>query len=204
MRDQWVPGVQTAALPISFGGLLSISADHTIMTLTPNSPLNANSSYTVSVSGVQDVSGNVAPAFSSSFATGTATVTTRPSVISVSPVNGATNVVTNAIVVTFNAAMDATTVNSGTLPVRINNSTLVNGSYSVNGAVVSFAPAQSLPANTSITMTVNTSQVVDAVGNGANFFQSSFTTGPIGVSLNPNNSALPLGQTQQFTAVVTN
>ena len=60
------PVVVTPAGGSPIAGTLSISADHTIMMLTPNSPLNANSSYTVSVSGVQDVSGNVAPAFSNS------------------------------------------------------------------------------------------------------------------------------------------
>jgi hypothetical protein len=184
-------------------GFLSISADHTIMMLTPNSPLSPSSTYNVSVSGVQDVSGNVAPPFTSSFSTGTATATTRPSVISVSPVNGATGIATNtSVIVTFNAPIDATSVNSGSLPIRINNSTVVNGSYAVNGAVVTFASNQQYPPSSSIFVTVNSSGVVDSAGNGANFFQSSFTTGAISVT--PVGAAVPVGQTQQFSTAVNN
>src|SRR5205085_2917561 len=120
------------------------SGDHTIMTLTPNSPLNANSSYTVSVSGVQDVSGNVAPAFSSSFTTGTAAVTTRPSVISVNPVNGATNVSPNStVVVTFNAVVDAAaptviavSPQNGATGIGVNSSVVLTFSKPLNSNTV--------------------------------------------------------------------
>jgi hypothetical protein len=187
---------------VAVAGTLGISGDHTTMVLTPSSGLSANTSYTVSVSGVADVSGNVAPAFSSSFSTGTGTLSVRPSVIGVSPGNGATGVASSAITVTFSAPVDGTTVNSGTLPVRINNSILVNGSYAVNGAVVTFAPSQPLPANTFIVVTVNTSGISDVAGNPTNFFQSSFTTGFIVTSVDPNNDALPAGQAPQFAALV--
>src|SRR5205807_2247633 len=83
------PVVVTAAGGGVVAGTLSISADHTVMALIPSSPLNANIGYTVSVSGVADVSGNAAPAFTSSFTTGTATLSGHPSVISVNPANGA-------------------------------------------------------------------------------------------------------------------
>src|SRR5205807_1069523 len=196
------PVVVTAAGGGVVAGTLSISADHTVMALIPSSPLNANIGYTVSVSGVADVSGNAAPAFTSSFTTGTATLSGHPSVISVNPANGATNVATNTIAVTFNAPVDGSTVNSGTMQLFINNSVLVNGSYAVSGAVVTFAPSQPLPANTF--MVLDVFNVTDVAGNVMNFFQSTFTTGAIGVSVNPTNSALPVGQTQQFSATVTN
>ena len=76
------PVVVTAAGGAQVQGSLGISADHTTMTLFPFSPLAANTSYTVSVSGVQDVSGNMAASFSSSFTTGAASVTAKPSVVS--------------------------------------------------------------------------------------------------------------------------
>src|SRR5579864_7854457 len=158
-------------------GTLSISADHTTMTLAPASPLAASSSYTVNVSGVTDVSGNLAPAFTSSFATGTATLGTRLSVSSVSPLSGATAPTTTSVTLSFSAPVDVSTVNSASVQVRINNSVLVNGSYSLNGSVITFTPIAPLPASTSITVTVNTNQVLDVAGNPVNFFQSSFTTG---------------------------
>jgi large repetitive protein len=155
------------------------------------------------VSGVADASGNVAPAFSSSFTTGTASVSTRPSVVSVNPGNGATNVAVNsAVVLTFSAPVDATTVNNGSVQVWINagNSPLVVGTYSVNGAVVTFTPSQPLEVNSSYTVRANTNAVVDLAGNGVNFFQSSFstaagvdTTAPVVVAVNPGNGAVGIG-----------
>jgi hypothetical protein len=198
------PVTLTAAGGGAVAGTLSISGDHTIMTLLPNSPLTANTSYTVSVSGVADVSGNVAPAFSSSFSTGTTTLTAHPSVVSVNPANGANGVSTNIVQISFSAPIDGTSVNSGSLPIRINNSTLVNGSYAVSGGVVSFAPSQPWPTNTAIFVTINSGSVLDTAGNTANFFQSSFTTGPVAVTVSPNNGALSPGQTEQFAAMVVN
>jgi hypothetical protein len=159
-------------------GTLSVSADHTMMTLVPASPLAASSSYTVSVSGVTDLSGNMAPAFSSSFSTGTATLATRMNVLSISPLSGTTNVpTTTAVVVTFSAPVDVSTVNSGSIPVRINNSVLVSGGYTINGAVVTFTPSAPLPVSTSITVTANTNAVLDVAGNLVNGASSTFTTG---------------------------
>src|SRR5205807_6658289 len=107
------PVVVTAAGGAVVSGSIGISSDHTTMTLFPFSPLAANTSYTVSVSGVQDVSGNVAVPFSSSFTTGAASVTARPSVVSTTPANGAVNVAPNStVVVTFSAPVDPSTVNN--------------------------------------------------------------------------------------------
>jgi hypothetical protein len=180
------PVVVTQAGGAAVAGTLSVSADHTTMTLVPNSALAPNSSYTVSVSGVADVSGNVAPAFSSSFNTGTATLGTRMTVLSISPSSGASNVATTTpVVVTFSAPVDVSTVNSGSMPVRINNSVLVSGSYAIsnvlnNGVVngvVTFTPSSPLPPSTSITAVVNTNQVLDVAGNQVNGTSSTFTTG---------------------------
>jgi hypothetical protein len=180
------PVVVTQAGGAAVAGTLSVSADHTTMTLVPNSPLAPNSSYTVSVSGVADVSGNVAPSFSSSFSTGTATLGTRMTVLSISPSSGASNVATTTpVVVTLSAPVDVSTVNSGSIPVRINNSVLVSGSYVVsnvlnNGVVngvVTFTPSSPLPPSSSITAVVNTNQVLDVAGNQVNGTSSTFTTG---------------------------
>jgi hypothetical protein len=180
------PVVVTQAGGAAVAGTLSVSADHTAMTLVPNSALAPNSSYTVSVSGVADVSGNVAPSFSSSFSTGTATLATRMTVLSISPSSGASNVATTTpVVVTLSAPVDVSTVNSGSIPVRINNSVLVSGSYVVsnvlnNGVVngvVTFTPSSPLPPSSSITAVVNTNQVLDVAGNQVNGTSSTFTTG---------------------------
>src|SRR5947209_8783283 len=197
------PVVVTAAGGAVVSGSIGISSDHTTMTLFPSSPLAASTSYTVSVSGVQDVSGNVALPFSSSFTTGTASVTAKPSVVSTIPANGAVNVApSSAVVVTFNAPVDPSTVNNSSLPIWLNvfNSPLVAGVYSVNGAVVTFTPNQPLPGNTPVTVRVNTNAVTDVAGNGANFFQGGFTTaatvdttGPAVVAVTPQDGATGIG-----------
>jgi hypothetical protein len=181
------PVVVTQAGGAAVAGTLSVSADHTAMTLVPNSPLAPNSSYTVSVSGVADVSGNVAPAFTSSFSTGTVTLGTRMTVLSISPSSGASNVATTTpVVVTLSAPVDVSTVNSVSIPVRINNSVLVSGNYVVSNVVnsngivngvVTFTPSSPFPPSTSITAVVNTNQVVDVAGNQVNGTSSTFTTG---------------------------
>src|SRR5205807_2285063 len=180
-------------------GTLSISGDHTTMTITPGSPLSANASYTVSVSGVADVSGNAAPAFTSGFTTGTASLTGNPSVVSVNPANGATNVAPgSSVVVTFNAPVDGSTVNSGTMEVFIGGSFPARGSYTVNGAVVTFTPSQPLPGNTF--MVVDVFNITDVAGNVMNFFQSTYTTAaaadttaPSVVSVTPQDGAAGIG-----------
>src|SRR5262249_50546120 len=185
-------------------GTLSISGDHTSMMRLPNSPLLANTVYTVAVSGVQDVSGNVAPPFSSSFTTGSVAAGIRPSVTGISPVSNATAPPTTAVTLTFNTPVDATSVNSTNVPVRINNNTLVSGNYTVNGNVAVIVPSQTFPVETLITVTVNSFGFLDYAGNGTNSFQSSFTTGLGTVSVSPANATLGAGQTQPFAATVTN
>jgi hypothetical protein len=176
------PVVVTASGGGVVAGTLTVSGDHTTMTLVPGSPLAANTGYTVSVSGVTDVSGNVAPAFSSSFSTGTGSLTVRPSVVSVAPANGASSVALGAaITITFNGPLDGTTVNAATMPLRINGSILVNGTYGVNNTgtsgVVTFTPSAPLPPSVTINVSVLNNGAVDLAGNGVNGFSSSFTTG---------------------------
>jgi hypothetical protein len=92
---------------------------------------------------------------------------------------------TTPVVVTLSAPVDVSTVNSGSIPVRINNSVLVSGSYVVsnvlnNGVVngvVTFTPSSPLPPSSSITAVVNTNQVLDVAGNQVNGTSSTFTTG---------------------------
>ena len=70
--------------------------------------------------------------------------TTTPSVASVSPTNGATAVAVNStVVLTFNEAIDASTVNNTTVPISVAGVTgVLAGSYAVDatGTVVTFTP----------------------------------------------------------------
>jgi hypothetical protein len=164
-------------------GSVSASGDRTALIFTPSSLLAPSTVYSVTVNGLQDLAGNAAAPVTFSFTTGTSAVadTTRPSVVSVNPTNGATNVVTSSVIVwTLSEAIDATSVSSNSVLVRNNNTgVVIPGSFTVNGAVITFTPAGPMPSNTPIGTQINlNTQVLDLAGNQANTFSSSFTTGP--------------------------
>jgi hypothetical protein len=164
-------------------GSVSASGDRTALIFTPSSLLAPSTVYSVTVNGLQDLAGNAAAPVAFSFTTGTSAVadTTRPSVVSVNPTNGATNVVTSSVIVwTLSEAIDATSVSSNSVLVRNNNTgVVIPGSFTVNGAVITFTPAGPMPSNTPIGTQINlNTQVLDLAGNQANTFSSSFTTGP--------------------------
>ena len=195
-----------AGVPVS--GTFSVSSDRRTVTFIPSSLLTVSTSYVVMVSGLTDQAGNVMTPFTSGFTTGASGVgdTTGPSVVSVSPSNGATGAAVNSsIVLTFNEAVDATTVNNQTVPITVNGfGGQLAGSYAVNGTVVTFTPLTPLPG--SATMNVEVSQVMDLAGNANSFFFSSFTTAaatdttsPRVVMVTPGNGTTGVG----LNAVVT-
>ena len=103
----------------------------------------------------------------------------RPTVQSISPPNGATDVsVSTSIVVAFDEPVSPVTVNANTLTVRlidISTDPIVVGSYAVEGSTVTFTPAQPLPGNERVQVRVLTT-VQDLAGNAANALTVTFTT----------------------------
>jgi large repetitive protein len=101
------------------------------------------------------------------------------SVLSVSPANGITEVPTStSIILTFNEAVNAATVNSNTISIfgaGLNGSETVAGGYDVSGAVVTFTPFQPLPESTMFSVFVN--GVTDLKGDSNYSFSSTFLTG---------------------------
>jgi hypothetical protein len=181
-------GLGAGAVSLTAGGpplagSVALSTDRRSLTFTPASALATSTLHTVTLGVVTDVAGNAAQPFTSSFTTGASGTadTTRPSVSTVSPLNNATGVaVTSAIVWTFNEPVDPTSVNVGTVPVRIDGfSGEVAGSYAVSGAMVTFTPLNPYPGNVRVRGTVNFSGVRDLAGNGTNSFQSSFVTAAV-------------------------
>jgi YD repeat-containing protein len=195
--------VTSSAIAVSAGGVavsgsVAISADRTKLTFTP-SPLAAATTYNVTVAGFTDVAGNPVTPFNSSFTTATAADNTALQVLSVTPPNGSTGIpIATNLVLTFNKAVDATTVSASSLPVQASGAN-VAGNYTVNGAVVSFAPLNPLPGNAQIQV-IAENPLQDAAGNGVNFFSSSFTTAavrsttlPQVVSVAPTDGATNIG-----------
>ncbi|MGH3846549.1 MAG: Ig-like domain-containing protein [Pseudonocardiaceae bacterium] len=199
--------IQVSAGGVAVGGTVSLSSDRTVLTFTPSSPLAVSTSYAVTVSGFTDVAGNPVSPFSSSFTTGASGVadTVLLGVQSVNPLNGATGAPVNtAIALTFNKAVDPTTVSTGTMPISASGfSGDLAGTYAVTGSVVGFTPLSPLPGNTRINIEVvgGTGGVRDVAGNTGNFFFSSFTTGagtdtaaPAILSVTPSDGAISVGR----------
>ena len=88
----------------------------TTLLFTPSGSLAVSTSYTVTAGGFTDLAGNAATAFTSGFTTSSSStpVKTGPTVLSVTPPSGSTNVaVTTPVVVTFSQPVDPLTVTSG-------------------------------------------------------------------------------------------
>jgi Bacterial Ig-like domain len=107
---------------------------------------------------------------------GTGTDLTPPTVASVVPLSGATNVPTNAtITVTFSENVDSASVTNTAFVLTPG----ITGTISVSGAVAIFTPTPGLPPSTIVNATV--SNVKDRAGNTMagpyNFFFTT-TTGP--------------------------
>src|SRR4029077_13108741 len=127
------------------------------------------------------------------FTTGTATDTTAPTVVAVSPLNGTSNVGVNAFVlVKFSKAIDPVSVTGSTVQISGGGQTVVPvtitfGRYAVpspNFDYVVVTPQAPLPANTLMTITIN--GVTDHRGNAFVSRRSQFTTGP-GSDITPAN-----------------
>ena len=172
--------------------------------LTPGAPLSPNTNYTVTAStGAKDLSGNgLASNFTSSFTTLNPD-NTAPTVIAVSPLNGATNVPTSTTVqVTFSEAMDQATITSTTVSLKNTvTSAVVTATlaYDVGTNRVTLTPSGPLSNATGYTLTVlsGATGVKDLAGNAlAATFTASFTTAavtdvtaPTIVSRTPANAA---------------
>ena len=150
-------------------------------TITPSAPLSNSKTYTISVAGVKDLAGNaLAQNFSSTFTT-VAADTTAPTINTVSPANGTTNVATStAITITFSEALNTSTVNTTTIRL-LNGSTSVAATVTYNASTktATITPNAALGNSTTYTVSVlgGANGVKDAVGNAlAQAFTSTFTT----------------------------
>ncbi|HEY1525244.1 MAG TPA: Ig-like domain-containing protein [Candidatus Angelobacter sp.] len=163
----------------------SLTNGQRTLILTPAAPLNAATQYSISVAGVQDLSGNPLPApVAASFTTGTGADLIRPTVVAVSPANGASGVPVNtALQVQFSERIDPLTVTTSTFEVVAPGGILLNGATSVSpdSLVATFTPQVPLLISTSYQIVV-TNGVTDLTGLTINTFSSSFVTGASAIS----------------------
>ncbi|TRX24133.1 DUF3494 domain-containing protein [Flavobacterium franklandianum] len=172
--DVVIPGT------VSYSGLTA--------TFTPTNRLTTNTLYTGRVTtSVKDVAGNALQTdYIWTFTTGL-----NPLVVSTDPANAAIDVSPNKIITaTFNMSMNPATLNTSTFTVK-QGTTVIAGTISYTGTMVSFTPTTPLDENKMYTCTI-TKGAENTIGTElASDYVWIFTTGlrPIVISTDPVNNA---------------
>lgn len=158
----------------------SLSSDRRTVTL--KQLLQGSANYMLTVSGVEDVSGNVlAAARTISFSTAPGADLVRPVVVANAPTIGATGVSLNPLIeVTYDEPLNPLTVNTASVRlITVGNPTAGTVSLSADGRTVRYTPAAALLPNRAYTLTTNNNDapVQDLAGNSACTCGYGFTTG---------------------------
>jgi hypothetical protein len=144
-----------------------------VVTLTPDLPLAANTTYTISVTGVKDTTGNtMVGTTTSTFTTGPTVDYTAPTLVSITPANNAASVSVNTtITLVFSKAMNPVSfdLNNGYLTLATTNTSIAVPfaiSFSADFKTVTLTPTSALTAATQYTVTVyGGPQLTDVSGN---------------------------------------
>jgi YD repeat-containing protein len=172
---------------LSNGGTVNVLSTLTnanqTLTLVPVVPLNTGTTYTVTVTGVQDLSGNALTASSTTkFTTGAGADLTPPTVTTVSPASGATGVPTNSVIqLQFSKRVDPLTVTAADFMVFPQATRVPIGgtvAASADGLTATFTPSSALSPST-IYIVAATGGILDLEGQSLQFNGSSFLTGTL-------------------------
>jgi hypothetical protein len=176
-----------------------MSAGNTILQLVPSVALAANTTYLMTIAGVQDPAGNPVGTVTNSFTTGPGYDITKPYVVTIDPPNNAT-VGTNAIVkIAFNKPLNPITVNNSSFAMELNDTSQwipLTVTPSANGLEVTLTPQISLLPNTRYAYYIGyNSNVQDQDGNSYYAGWYYFTTSSGAVSTGPTVTISPSGIT---------
>jgi hypothetical protein len=162
--------------PINVAGTLSYDAKTSTIVFVPAAPLSTTTTYTVRVSGIRDLSGNVASPPTWTFTTGGTADTTAPTGTAVSPPTGATRAsAATSVAVTFSEPVDPTALAAGIQMAAGANSVAGSVTYNPATQTATFTPVGLLASQTLYTVTV--AGVDDLAGNVMTAaFTSTFTT----------------------------
>ncbi|HEU5311409.1 MAG TPA: Ig-like domain-containing protein, partial [Candidatus Eisenbacteria bacterium] len=136
-------------------------------TFHPSTPLDFSATYTARVTtGVQDLAGNaLSSEVAWTFTTAPEPDSTPPTVTGMVPQDGASDVdFSTSVSATFSEAVDPSSVTAASFLVTGPGDQAVPGTVSVDGAAVTFTPAEPLAPNTLHTVTTTT-EVQDLQGN---------------------------------------
>ena len=145
----------------------------TMVSFTPNAPLDENKVYTVTITkGAENIIGTeLANDYVWTFTTGL-----RPIVVSTDPANNATGVALNKVIrATFNMPMNPLTLSATTFTVK-QGTTSVLGTISYSGSTVSFTPTLPLVGDKIYTATITTGAQNISGTALANNYVWAFTT----------------------------
>lgn len=189
-------------------GAVSYNSGNNTATFTPSANLAYETAYTVTITtGVTDTAGNaMAFNYSWSFTTAQVPDTTPPTVVAVSPLDGATGVAVGAVITaTFSESMNSSTVNSSNMSMSGGVTGTLN--YDSNSKTVTFTPAGNLAYETVYTVMITTG-VTDTAGNAmvSNYswsfttVQAPDTTPPTVVGVSPLDGAVGVAVNNVITA----
>ena len=145
-------------------GQVTYNSANNIATFTPSAPLVVNASYTASITtGAQDLAGDaLANAYVWSFTISACTVPVSPTVVAVTPTNGACP---NTLVTgTFSEAMNPATINASTFTLA-GAGAAGTVTYDQPSLTATYTPSAPLALNTAYTATITTG-AKDLSGNG--------------------------------------
>jgi uncharacterized protein (TIGR03437 family) len=154
----------------------------TTATFAPLSTLQTSTGYTATITtGAEDLAGNALAAnYVWAFTTGSSTDTTRPTVTSTTPANGAQGVTSGVITASFSEPMAPLTITTATFTLQ-QGATPVSGTVTYSGTTATFTPSINLTPATAYTATI-TNGAQDLAGNAlAVNYVWSFTTAAAGV-----------------------
>jgi hypothetical protein len=147
-------------------------AINTVVTITPTALLSESTTYTISVSGVQDVQGNpIASTYTSQFTTNATGVNlTPPTLISITPANGATGAGASNVKLVFSAPMNQLTFDAANtwFLLELNSTSAVvqtTLSWSADGKTVTMTPTSPLTTGTTYKVYVYYPYLTDLAGN---------------------------------------
>ena len=169
----------------SVASSISFSNNNQDVILTPQDPLGDATAMTITIGGVEDLSGNPVLVKTTQFTTGTGPATSQPVVVNENPISNAASVPLNTLItLQSNVPVDPGSVNTGTFIVNDNTAGgRVSGNTSVNSdeLTVNFLPGGPLTANHNISVSFSGAGISDLAGNllacSSLFCNFSFTTG---------------------------
>jgi hypothetical protein len=169
--------VSIATVPDVALGTATFNAQKTQVSYTPPAPFGTSTEYTVTVKGQDPAHNALAGTTQFKFTTASPPDTTPPRVVSVTPVNNATNVANNtSIIITFTEAMNQTATAAA---ISLSPAVTCTGGWTWNtgGTVATCVPTADLPSTTLYTVGVSVA-AKDLAGNAMTApFSSNFTTG---------------------------